>query len=418
MTEESGNPRQPDPPASLGSPAWRQLRRTLLKPDVDRMALDKALAEAGARQETPLLWLLGRAQSGKTAIIQALTGSERAVIGNGFKPCTRSAEVYDFPAQAPVVRFLDTRGLGEVAYDPAADMAECEARAHQLLVVVKVTETRPQALIDVLRAVRSRHPDWPVVIAQTCLHQAWSPSDDGHVLPYPFADEAWPDRVPIALGRLIQAQREAFGPLPGQGSLHWVPLDFSQPEDEIEPRHYGLEALWTALEEASALGLKARLLADPEVIDVYARSAHPQIVGYSLAAATVGALPLVDLAGVPALQLRMLQVLAGLYGLRWTRRNSSELLGLLGGGFALGYGLRLAGRSLIKLIPGWGQTVGAVWGAGASGALTFPLGKTACVYLQRRSEGLAVDAERLRQTWSESLARGRQLVEQRRREQP
>jgi len=388
------------------------LQRALLRPDVDRQALDRALAEAGKRQDAPILWLLGSAQSGKTSIIQALTGSDRAVIGNGFQPCTRTAEVYDFPAQAPVVRFLDTRGLGEVAYDPAADIAECEARAHQLLVVMKVTETHPAALIQVLETVRKRHPEWPVVIAQTCLHEAWVDPNDGHVSPYPFADEHWTDRVPADLRRLILAQRDAVGPLPGSGPVLWVPLDFTQPEDQIEPRHYGLEALWGALEQASSLGLKARLLADPGVLDVYASSAHPQIVGYSLAAATVGALPLVDLAGVPALQVRMLQVLAGLYGLRWTRRSSSEFIGLLGGGFAVGYGLRMAGRSLVKLIPGWGQTVGAVWGAKASRALTFALGKTACVYLQRRSEGLEVDADRLRRTWAESLVRGRQLLEQ------
>lgn len=394
---------------------WRQLQRALSRAEVDRASLERALAEARKRQPVPVLWLLGPAQSGKTSIIQALTGSDRAAIGNGFQPCTRTADVYDFPESAPVIRFLDTRGLGEVAYDPGADMAECEARAHQLVVVVKVTETRPSGLADVLATVRKRHPDWPVVIAQTCLHEAWSSPAEAHVLPYPFDQDDWPERVPSELRRLIQAQRQALGRLPGTGPVYWVPIDFTQADDGIEPRYYGLEPLWSALEQASALGLKTRLLADPQVIDVYASSAHPHIVGYSLAAATVGALPLVDLAGVPALQLRLLQVLAGLYGMRWTRRNTREFLGLLGGGFALGYGLRLAGRSLAKLIPGWGQTVGAVWGAGANGALTFALGKTACVYLQRRQEGLEVDAEDLRRTWAESLARGRQLLERERK---
>lgn len=410
MVDPSDDEQPIEPIPGRSQMLWRQWQRALTRPNIDRQALDRALAEARSRQEAPVVWLLGSAQSGKTSIIQALTGSDRAVIGNGFQPCTRTAEVYDFPAQAPVVRFLDTRGLGEVAYDPSADIAQCEARAHQLVVVMKVTETRPAALIKVLETVRRRHPDWPVVIAQTCLHEAWSSPEDGHVSPYPFGEITWTKRVSTELSRLIQAQRDAVGPLPGRGPVLWVPLDFTQAEDQIEPRHYGLEALWTALEQASALGLKARLLADPQVMDVYASSAHPQIVGYSLAAATVGALPLIDLAAVPALQVRMLQVLAELYGLRWTRRNSTELIGLLGSGFALGYGLRMAGRSLIKLIPVWGQTAGAVWGAGASGALTFALGKTACVYLKHRSEGLEIDAESLRQTWAESLTQGRQLL--------
>jgi len=37
----------------------------------------------------PVIWLFGKVQSGKTSIIRALTGAERAQIGGGFKPCTR-----------------------------------------------------------------------------------------------------------------------------------------------------------------------------------------------------------------------------------------------------------------------------------------------------------------------------------------
>jgi tRNA U34 5-carboxymethylaminomethyl modifying GTPase MnmE/TrmE len=112
---------------------WRRLREALLKPQVSSAALDAALREARARQPLPVLWLIGKAQAGKTSIIRALTGSEAAEIGNGFQPCTRTARFYDFPTEAPVVRFLDTRGLGEVAYDPTEDIRYCEAQAHLLL---------------------------------------------------------------------------------------------------------------------------------------------------------------------------------------------------------------------------------------------------------------------------------------------
>ena len=39
-------------------------------------------------------------------------------IGNGFVPCTRTADAFDFPEGDPVLRFLDTRGLGESGYRP------------------------------------------------------------------------------------------------------------------------------------------------------------------------------------------------------------------------------------------------------------------------------------------------------------
>ena len=389
---------------------WRRLREQLLRPEPDPESLQRALAEAARRQAPPLIWLLGNTQSGKTSIIRALTGAERAEIGDGFRPCTRTAQVYDFPAQAPVIRFLDTRGLGEVDYEPAADLAQCEAQSHLLVAVLRVSETRPQDLIEVLRKVRRRQPDWPVVVAQTCLHEGYPAPDDQHVQPYPFEHEDWPARVPPELARLIQAQREAVGALPGDAPVYWVPIDFTLPEDDYQPIDYGLEALWTSLEAAAALGLQARLRSDPNLRSELERAAHPQIVGYSLAAAAAGAVPLADLAAVPALQARLLQVLASLYGVDWNRRVLAEFGALLGGGFALAYGTRLAGRSLAKLIPGWGQTAGALWGASASAGSTYALGKAACLYLQQRKLGRTVPAERLRQAFAEGLIEARQVL--------
>ena len=52
-----------------------------------------------------------------TAIISALTGHPHAQVGNGYAACTRTAMTFDCPPGVPVIRFLDTRGLGEIAYD-------------------------------------------------------------------------------------------------------------------------------------------------------------------------------------------------------------------------------------------------------------------------------------------------------------
>jgi uncharacterized protein (DUF697 family) len=391
------------------SGAWRRLRSALGSAELDSAQLELALREAAARQSVPVLWLLGTAQSGKTSIVRALTGSSRAEIGNGFQPCTRTASLYAFPAEAPVVSFLDTRGLGEVDYVPDEDIALCESRAHLVIAVLRVDDARPAVVLDVLRSVRRRHPDWPVIIAQTCLHKGY-PEGADHVQPYPYDGPGWEARAPDGLCRMLHAQREHVGRLPGAAGVNWVPIDFTQPEDGFEPVDYGIDALWATIEQASSLGLRARLKADPSVSDVYSRAAHPQIVGYSLAAATVGALPVVDVALVPVLQARLLQLLAGLYRLQWTTRTSSEFLGLLGGGFATAYGLRLAGRGMFKLVPGWGQTVGAVWGATASGATTYALGKAACVYLARRREGHDIEADALREVYRNAFTRGRRLV--------
>jgi polynucleotide 5'-kinase involved in rRNA processing len=48
-------------------------------------------ARANAQQIAPVVWLIGKTGSGKTSIVATLTNSDRAEVGNGFAPCTRSA---------------------------------------------------------------------------------------------------------------------------------------------------------------------------------------------------------------------------------------------------------------------------------------------------------------------------------------
>ena len=48
--------------------------------------LDATLTELRAKTPTPVFWLVGKTQSGKTSIIKFLTGADDAVIGSGFRP--------------------------------------------------------------------------------------------------------------------------------------------------------------------------------------------------------------------------------------------------------------------------------------------------------------------------------------------
>lgn len=385
--------------------SWRNLREALLNPQVDPEQLATAIGVAREKQPLPVLWLIGKAQAGKTSIIRALTGSETAEIGNGFQPCTRTARFYDFPAEAPVARFLDTRGLGEVAYDPGEDIHYCETQAHLLLAVMKATDICQDAVFAVLRQVRKRHPEWPVLIAQTGLHEAYPPDAD-HLQPYPYDRDPLPPAVPVDLARALAAQRERLGTLPGSAPVRWSAIDLTLPEDGWAPADYGLETLWTAISAVSTLGLQARLQGDPGVRDAYARAAHPHIVGHALIAAGIGALPLVDLVGVPAVQAKLLHSLAILYGQRWDRRTVAEFFGLLGVGVGVGYVARLLGREVIKLTPWLGQTVGAMWGATASSLTTYALGKSAAYYFASRQQGAALDPTTLRQIYAEALTHG------------
>src|SRR3954467_10285694 len=100
--------------------------------------LGQKLDELRKKTPVPVFWLFGKTQSGKTSIIKFLTGADEAEIGQGFQPCTRFSRQYQFPtAAAPLMIFLDTRGLDEPGYDPQVDLAQFNTQAHVVVVTVK-----------------------------------------------------------------------------------------------------------------------------------------------------------------------------------------------------------------------------------------------------------------------------------------
>lgn len=384
---------------------WQQLRTALLDPKVDEEAMEKSLRVARERVPLPVLWLIGKTQAGKTSIIKALTGSEAAEIGNGIQSCTKNTRLYDFPADVPVVQFLDTRGLGEVAYDATEDIDYCESKSHLLLAVMKVADLRQEAIVELLFTIRRRHPDWPLLIAQTGLHELYSVGN-GHIQPWPYGTEPLPNSIPLKLRQALYTQRNAMDELPGSAPVHWIAIDLTLPEDGFDVPNYGLDALWQAIESLSSLGLQRLLSGDKEVNDLYARTAHQHIVGYALTASGLGALPVVDLVAVTAIQVKLLHGLAALYKQAWDKQTIAEFFGLIGASIASGLVTRMLGRSIVKVIPFLGQTVGAMWGASSSGATTYALGKASVYFLSRRKQGLNIDARLLRQVYSDALAQG------------
>ena len=263
--------------------SWDGIKNAVLTPGA-ALATDERVAELATRA-APVIWLLGKVQSGKTSIVRALTDATAAEIGEGYKPCTKTAAIFDFPAEAPAIRFLDTRGLGERGYDPAEDIAFHETQAHLILAAMKALDPQQDAILEAIRAARKRHPDWPIIVAQTTLHDAYQPGE-GHPLPYPFGDERAEAALPQSLTRSLSFQRSLFANLPGKGPVLFVPLDFTQEADKFEPAAYGLPALLSAPETAAPAGLAAALKdASSKTGDRLLQAAHPHIVGYATAAA-------------------------------------------------------------------------------------------------------------------------------------
>jgi uncharacterized protein (DUF697 family) len=389
---------------------WNKIWRKVLAPEVDPRTLDDRLRAVKSALPPPVIWLMGKAQSGKTSLVQAMTGSSRAEIGGGFRPCTAAAQMYSFPSEEDcLLRFLDTRGLGEAGQDGSADLPRLEAEADLIIVVVKATDHAQRQVLEILRGVAVRHRDWPILVLQTALHEGYPVDQMQHVVPYPYAKSPYPPAVPHDLARSLIAQRDLFR----EHRARFVPVDFTLPEDGLDPVDYGLEQLWTVIEELLPLGLRGMLGQTPEsrqaIRDELFRKAHPHVFAYAMAAGGAGAVPLpaVDVPLVLAAQAKMLHKVAEIYQQPMDLARMVEIAGALG----LGFLSRLGIRELLKLVPvpGLGPSVSGLYAA----ASTYALGTALCQYFSRIRGGAKLDVDTIRRLYAAELQRSRLWIAER-----
>jgi len=363
-----------------------------------------------AQSIAPVVWLLGKTGAGKTAIVAALTGDPRAEIGEGFEPCTRTAVFYDVPPEVPLLRFLDTRGLGEPDYDPANDIAWCEGQSHLLLIVMQVADPAQHTVLRVLREARHRHPDWPVIVAQTGLHRLY-PAGVGHPEQYPYMGESQEEthaEVPHALRQALTHQRRWFEALPGRPP-RFVAIDFTVPEDGYQPHDFGLEMFLRTLEEAAPEAFEALHLARADALSDRIRTkARPLIYRYGAVAAGAGAVPIPivgvsSLAGILAIMLRALAIR---YAVAWTPSAFAQFSGAIGGGALGWWTLRYGFREVLKVIPMVGAVAAGALNAAAAFGVTVGMGEAACVWLAYRRRGLTAPNNEVRRAFADGLEAG------------
>lgn len=371
---------------------WGTVKAALFASDID--AAQQAL-RVQAQDAAPVIWLIGKTGAGKTAIVAALTGDARAEIGLGWQPCTRHAGFYDVPEEAPFLRFLDTRGLEEAGYDPAEDIAWCEAQAHLLLVVMQVGDAAQDAVLRVVREARRRHPDWPVVVAQTGLHRRY-PAGFQH--PDPFDEAALPD----ALSDSLAHQRGLFRGLPGRAEPVFIPLDFTEAEDGFTPADYRRGALETALEALLPDALAALLAARADAgNDSRQAAARRTIYAYVALAAAAGAvpIPLAGAAGLATLQGAMLNRLALRYAVEWTPSLFASFAACLGFSALGWFAARYLVAEVVKLLPGVGTAAGMALNAGTAAAFTAGTGEAAIVFLRAARMGQSAPPAEVRDAY-------------------
>ena len=366
-----------------------------------RAAIDERLEKLRQKAPVPLIWLFGKTQSGKTSIVRFLTRANDAEIGQGFRACTRFSRKYSFPTeQAPLVRFLDTRGVDEPNYDPAEDLARFNQQAHLVVVTVKALDHAQGNMLEHLRVIRRAQPLRPIILALTCLHEAYPQQQ--HPAEYPFGTGRELQDVPEELARTIAEQKRRFGDLVD----HVVPIDLTRLEEGFAEANYGGKRLQEVVIAALPAAYRQTLLtleeAGTDLRDAYSNRVLPHILGYSTLAATAGAFPIpwVDLLILPAIQTQMIYHLARLYGQPLSAARFTELASTLG----LGMLLRQAARELMKFIPYVGSVAGGVLGA----ASTFALGKAFCYYYSAVHQGHVPTAEELKRYSHQQLVLAQQ----------
>jgi uncharacterized protein (DUF697 family)/predicted GTPase len=353
--------------------------------------------------------LIGKAQTGKSSIIQALTGASAEIVGQGFRPHTEHTQRYTYPTtDLPLLNFIDTVGLGEGLRDPQGVAVELQGllqpvpadapQAAQILIVtLKITDFAVDAVYRLLQELRQTHPQVPCLGVITCLHELYPPTVTEHPA-YPPNDPEL-QRAFTALEAQFQTVCDRF-----------VWIDFTQAEDGYTPILYGLEPFVEAVADLlpSAEAEVIHQLIDQAGVgdtigNLYRDAGRRYILPFSIMAATVAAVPLpfTTMPVLTALQASLVMLLGRLYGQTLTPAQSGGVVSAIAGGFAA----QAIGRELVKFIPGLGAVVAASW----AGAYTWALGEGACVYFGDLMGGKKPDPERIQSVMQDAFkeAQGR-----------
>lgn len=386
---------------------------------MDERQIEKDIAKVRQAAPIPCLWLFGKTGSGKTSVIHFLTGAEEAIIGEGFRPETRTSRRFDFPDSIdPLLRFLDTRGLAEATYDPTEDIRQFSQSTQMMIVTVRVTDHALSNLVVPLRSIRRASPEMPVLLVLTCLHEATGTLDlsDG---PDPFsatgdrssvaiasgepADTVVKTSVPEALQRLIAEKSSQFAGL--FDAL--IPINLTPLEDGYANPEFGGDRLKQAILERLPHAYRQALLALNQTggreLSMLQRKSRWQVLTSSALAATAGVVPVpwVDIPAVLGIQAHMATRIAAIYDQEITPARWALLSSAAGTRIAI----RLAVREATKFIPFVGMAVGA---AGAF-AFTYALGMSWDWYFANLQKGHVPNADDLKEVFAKQLQRGHAL---------
>lgn len=116
-------------------------------------------------------------------------------------------------------------------------------------------------------------------------------------------------------------------------------------------------------------------------------------------------IPLVDLAAVTALQVGMLEELAGVYGVKHTQSTGKRFVSALAG-----TGVASMGASVIKAIPGFGTFLGAGAMAISATASTYAVGQVAIHFFESETPLDEADMDEAKEAYEEAVKEGEKVA--------
>jgi uncharacterized protein (DUF697 family) len=120
-------------------------------------------------------------------------------------------------------------------------------------------------------------------------------------------------------------------------------------------------------------------------------------------------IPIVDLAGVTIIQLKMLNELCGLYGVSFFEEKGKSLISALVGGLTAS-GLAAPVGSMVKMVPLIGSVLGAVTMPTLAGASTYAVGRVFIQHFECGGTILSFDPEKVRAHFEKEFEEGKKVV--------
>ena len=272
-----------------------------------------------------------------------------------------------------------------------------------------------------LRKIRDAKPDRPVLLAITCLHDAYSPdkSDFQHPTPDPFDSLTVEDLQQSALQpsgektvasafspdflRLLTEKFERFDGL----FDYWVPIDLTKPDAGFDQPEFGGDRLKSAIIELLPDAYRQAILQMDDLNQSLAKAQEarvaPVILAHSFLAASAAVVPIpwVDIPLVLGVQSRLAYKLASMNNQKLDAATISRVSASLGGQVAVQMGI----RETLKIIP-W---VGSAVNSAATFAITYASGWAWNWYFVKVNQGHVPTVEELKEVYAQQLTRGESL---------